>query len=550
MRELRKLHLPQLVEARMREERSVKIDTSASATTAHPMQLSQSSISSDYPSPTTPTFSARGHSRFPSSTSSLASSPALRDSMDAFGVGKRPLTEVREEPQEPDEDYQMINAFANSPPDQDNDFFTQAMHANFPISEADIVPSPAHYDLTDEYTAEPDFGPHPSAKRRRADDFPLAGFTQRFGTRMPSLSRKWRQRKTANITISTQGFQERPSRANSTRAPSLANSFVEMDDQDYPLPPTPAISASGHNGGDSPVAPIDIQRANRQEEETEADVQATTPLLPPILANLSTLTKETPYQSPLQSPSIADPGLISYPQTPVETPQLGSLPSPPLSTKPSVSSMHRPRALSHTTLMPTADIPPLPMVSVPDPWADSLGHANFTIAPEPYLPQQFDVEACKQLRTDWETARRNFARHMMRISEHYGVTSRIHKLTEEKWATIDAEWKRNSDVCLSRTAENGYEQALSQSQSSVAEPAPVVTLPSLHGPKSEGKFPKLGDEDIVGPMEVVASPLQQQQQQQQRKSTKRSFFRFLQGVFTPPNVNIFGKPSGRRAATL
>ena len=428
-----------------------------------------------------------------------------------------------------------------------DDFFTHAMHANFPISQADTAPSPAHYNLTDDYAAEPEFGPNPSAKRRRADDSPLAGFTQRFGTRMPSLSRKWRQRKTTNISISTQGFQERPSRASSTHVPSLANSIIEMDDQDYPLPPTPAISACGHTGGDSPLAPIDIQRANRPEEEAETDVQATTPLLPPMLINLSTMTNETTYQSPLQSPSIADPGSVSYPQTPVETPQLGSLPSPPLSTKPSLSSMHRPRALSHTALIPTADIPPLPMVSVPDPWADALGHANFTIAPEPYLPQQFDVEACKQLRTDWETARMNFAKHMMRIREHYGSTSRIHKLSAEKWATVDAEWKRNTDVCLSRTADNGYEHALSQSQSSVAEPAPVVTLPSLHGPKSEGKFPKLGDEDIIGPMEVVASPLQQQQQH--RKSTKRSFFRFLQGVFTPPNGNLFGKPSGRRAAT-
>ncbi|KAI4242255.1 MAG: hypothetical protein L6R40_004126 [Gallowayella cf. fulva] len=569
MRELRKLHLPQLVEARKREERSLKADTSMASTMAHPLQLSQSSASSDYPSPTTPTFSARGHSRLPSSNSSLASSPAMRDSMDAFGVGKRPLTEVREEPQEPDDDYDMVNGFANSPPDQDRmlppfslvqrpsgrlpsnadstaaDFFNHAMHSNFPISHADTLPSPPHYNLTD---AEPDFGPSPSAKRRRADDFSVIGFTQRFGSRMPSLSRKWRQRKTANISISTQAFQERPSRANSSRTPSVANSFVEMDDQDYPLPPTPAMSISGHYGGDSPVTPIDMQRASAQEEDPEPDVQATTPLLPPVMANLSTMTRETPYQSPLQSPSVADPGPISLPHTPVETPQLGSLPSPPLSTRPSVSSFHRQRALSHTTLMPTADIPPLPLVPIPDPWADSLGHANFTIAPEPYLPTQFDVEACKQLRTDWETARRNFSRHMMRISEHYGSTSRIHKLTEEKWITIDAEWKRYTDLCLSRTADNGYEQALSQSQSSVAEPAPLGQLPSLNGPKSEGKFPKLGDEDIVGPMEVVASQLQQHQQQ--RKSSKRSFFRFLQGVFTPPNVNIFGKPSGRRAATL
>ena len=119
MRELRKLRLPQLVEAKKQEERIVKVDTAASRTMGHLVQLSQSSISSDYPSPTTPTFSTRGHSRFPSSTSSLASSPVLRDSIDAFGVSKRPLTEVREEPHEPDEDHEMNNTFTNSPPDQD-----------------------------------------------------------------------------------------------------------------------------------------------------------------------------------------------------------------------------------------------------------------------------------------------------------------------------------------------------------------------------------------------------------------------------------------------
>ena len=427
------------------------------------------------------------------------------------------------------------------------DPFTLAMESNSPISEADIVPSPSHYDLTDDPRSEYDLGFTPSAKRRRADDFTFTGFTQRFGTRMPSLSRKWRQRKAGNISIATQGLQERPSRANSTRAPSLANSFVEMDNPDCPLPPTPAMSVSGYYGENSPIVPIDIQRANSRGEEPEADVQATTPLLPPVMTNLPSFAKETPYQSPLQSPSIADRESVFQSQTPVETPQLRSLPSPPLSTKPSVSSFHRQRALSYGNLTPTADIPPLPMVLAPDAWADSLGHANFTICPEPYLPNQFDVEACKQLRTDWETARRNFSRHLMRTGEHYGVTSKIHKLTEEKWAAIDAEWKRNTDTCLARTVENGFEQALSQSQSSVAEPAPLVKLPSLNGPKSEGKFPRLGDQDIVGPMEVVAS---QVQQQQQRKSTKRSFFRFLQGVFTPQNVNFFGKPLNRRAATL
>ncbi|KAL8711648.1 MAG: hypothetical protein Q9220_004058 [cf. Caloplaca sp. 1 TL-2023] len=580
MRELRPLQLPQLVEARKKEEQNLKKDTPTSAIYDNPLQLSQSNTSSDAPSPVTPTFSARGHSRFPSSASSLASSPPLRESIDTFAAGKRPLTEVREEPQEPDDDddydmvnSNMVNGFANSPPDHDSmfdlptatfnfhlstvtilhdanrsadDFFTRAMQPTFPAGEADVLPSASYYDLTDNHPSDYDLGPTLPTKRRRPDDFLFTGFTQRFGTRMPSLSRKWRQRKAANISVSTQGFQERPSRANSLRTPSLANSVAETDAYDYPLPPTPAMSVSGHHGADSPVTPLDIQGAGWQEEP-EPEMKATTPLLPPVMANLANFAKETPYQSPLQSPTVAEHSLTSPGQTPIATPQLQSLPSPPLSTKPSVSSFHRQRALSHSHLTPTSDIPPLPMEPSFDPWADNLGHANFTIRPEPYLPTHFNVEACKQLRTDWETARRSFSKHLMRTGEHYGATSRIYKVTEQKWAAIDAEWKRNSEKCLARTSENGYDYALSQSQSSVAEPPPLAKLPSLNGPKSEGKFPKLGDQEIVGPMEVIASQLQQQQQQ--RKSTKRSFFRFLQGVFTPPNGNLFGK-SGRRAATL
>ncbi|KAL8743149.1 MAG: hypothetical protein Q9184_008149, partial [Pyrenodesmia sp. 2 TL-2023] len=499
MRELIQLQLPKVVEARKKRESMYAESLSTSTEIGHSLQLSQSSTSSGLPSPTTPTFSTRGHSRFPSSTSSLTSSPPVRDSSDGFGIGKRPLTEVREEPIEREGDFEMVNSFADAPNDRVYDLFTQPMDSNSPISEADISASPPHYDLTDDHHYEYDYASTPTAKRRRAEDLTLTGFTQRFGSRMPSLSRKWRQRKAGNISIITQSFSERPSRANSTRAasraPSMANSVVEMDTQDH-LPATPARSASGHRGADSPITPIDIHRANSRDEEPETEAQATTPLLPPMMANLPSFTKATPYHSPLQSPTVADRESVVACQTPTETPQQRSLPSPPLSTKPSVSSFHRQRALSYSNLTPTADIPPLSMGAVPDPWADSLGHANFIIVPEPYIPSQFDVEACKQLRTDWEMARRNFSKHLMRTSEHYGPTSRIHKLTEGKWAAIDAEWKRNTDVCLARTAENGYEHALSQSQSSVAEPAPLAKLPSLNGPKSEGKFPNIGDQGI------------------------------------------------------
>ena len=59
-------------------------------------------------------------------------------------------------------------------------------------------------------------------------------------------------------------------------------------------------------------------------------------------------------------------------------------------------------------------------------------------------------------------------------------------------------------------------------------------MPSL----SDGKFPELGDEGIVGPMEVVKSPLQirleELQELQEREGLKRKrkwgVFKWVQGV--------------------
>ena len=89
-----------MVEARKKDEAGMSSPISV---------VSQSSHVSDLPSPTTPTFSLRGHGRFPSSSSSLASSPVVRESMDGFGSGKRPLTEVKEEPLERDDDFEMVD---------------------------------------------------------------------------------------------------------------------------------------------------------------------------------------------------------------------------------------------------------------------------------------------------------------------------------------------------------------------------------------------------------------------------------------------------------
>ncbi len=106
-RELKPLMLPQLVEARSKDEGHMAMDSSNSTGLGN--HLSRSSTLSEYPSPTTPTFSLRGHSRLPSSNSSAPSSPNMRESIDAFGSASRPLTDVKEEPHDKDEDYQMIN---------------------------------------------------------------------------------------------------------------------------------------------------------------------------------------------------------------------------------------------------------------------------------------------------------------------------------------------------------------------------------------------------------------------------------------------------------
>lgn len=113
MRELRTLRLPQLVEARRkRESASVILESPDSASMGHSLTPSRSSSSSDAPSPITPTFSMRSHSRFPSSNSSFASSPTMRESFDGFNALKR-LTEVNEELHERDEDNGALGQFEN-----------------------------------------------------------------------------------------------------------------------------------------------------------------------------------------------------------------------------------------------------------------------------------------------------------------------------------------------------------------------------------------------------------------------------------------------------
>jgi hypothetical protein len=228
---------------------------------------------------------------------------------------------------------------------------------------------------------------------------------------------------------------------------------------------------------------------------------SSTPLLPPMM---KTSAEEAikPVQSPLQSPTIADPNkTLSIVSSNAETSRFSALPSPPLSTKPSIASFQRGRA---STLASVADVPPVYIEEIVDEWSIRLGHANFTIEPTPYLPEVCDTETCRLLVVDWEAARQQYFKHRARVVEHYGVGSKTYKLTEEKWLSIDARWRDNNAIAsVQASLDSGAPSPVTP-----VEPAPLTSMPTLNDPRCDSKFPKLGDMDIIGQMEV-APPLPQ-----------------------------------------
>ncbi|MCJ1398322.1 hypothetical protein MMC11_001520 [Xylographa trunciseda] len=531
MRELRPLRLPLLVEARrQRESANIDMESTDSTMSEHAMHKSTSSSSSEPQSPVSPTFSLRGQLRFSSSNSSLSSSPTMHDSLDIFAPPKRPLTEVKEEPQERDEDVLMGGIKEEM--DYHSINYEEVLGMGSQYTEDRSVPSPIDGDWVDTLSCYNDLDSIHLSKRRRPDDSVLEGMTSRFGTRFPSLSRKWKSRRDGKSASTIDTFPEAlatRSRANSTRAPSVIDSLVDSAERhELHILSTPRRSFSSDNDKDLPVSPIDIKKANAhfQTDEDVSGAIATTPLLPPVMARFQSGHSDEPVQSPLQSPKIVDsPSALEFP---IFTPRVSGLPSPPLSTKPSVSSFHR------RQLLPSGDIPPMLLADAQDEWSTKLGHANFNIHPEPYVPEDFALSTCRQFRADWDTARCNYMKHLARTGEHYSITSKVHQLTEEKWTQINAIWKRNNDIVLSHTTISGDDGAQLSKQPSVQQdPALPIKIPSTNGPRSEGKFPKVGEDGIVGLM-VQEKPLPQP-----RPSRKRAFWKFLQGVL--PGAVAFGR---------
>jgi hypothetical protein len=206
----------------------------------------------------------------------------------------------------------------------------------------------------------------------------------------------------------------------------------------------------------------------------------------------------------------------------------------------------RQRSRAGTMALPPAEVPPMQMLDEPaDELSRRLGHANFKINPEPYLPEGMDLESYRRFRGDWDLARYNYGKHLARTAENFGVTSNIYLWTQEKWAAIDTEWKKHNEAVahlvepmIARLSDTSKEQSNSITSSTMLEkPVTKVVVPQIDD--QTGKFPVLGDMDIVGPMAFAPNRSQQadvEHPTDSRALRKRSFFKFMFDVLGRSNA--------------
>ncbi|KAI0907224.1 hypothetical protein F4823DRAFT_28929 [Ustulina deusta] len=509
---LRPLRLPLLVERRRKQEEAAAIAVVTACETTdgdlsscqynwqhqqtrqHPL-VAADSISSSMTSPVTPTFSARGHLRYSSSMSSfdlalpascedLASSPtqALQT------PSKRILDDVEEEPFEYDrfhhyvrdahvayddisEQVDLYDCLCDEPCiHRDADIMRST--TNFYARGRGVESNPSYLSDSDSPTSQRSS----RTKQRNGSLPPLTSLSHRIGSRFPfSRWRSPRKLSAVSSPVSDMGSERRStSRAPSSRSSSLSRSNRYLPDRtnEPPLPPTPALSFFDSSDSITLPGPLDMEHGDYVLSTIHRErAQATTPLLPPMMT--SNFADYVPSQpSPLQSPTIACP-FGEEPQSPL-------ILSPPLSTKPSISSFRQ--------MMASGELPDLAQ----DSWSDRLGHANFTIFPVPYKPAVPTLSSLLELRADWETARVNYTKHLVRTGEHYGLTSKTYRYTEEKWAEVDRHWRALHDEIVDAVVASGEAAGCEKFDETI-----ITTVPVMDG---EGKFPERGDEDIVGPM--------------------------------------------------
>lgn len=237
--------------------------------------------------------------------------------------------------------------------------------------------------------------------------------------------------------------------------------------------------------------PLFADPVSIQGHIVEQAPRSRTPLLP-AFTNGSSCAEEV--QSPLQSPTIeaamdVPVATTSNLSSSGEMRKSGGMITPPLSQRPSIASFQRSRA---STGVNTSDIPPFLIAEEPsDKWSELLGHANFTIDPQPYQPDACDPVAWARFVQDWTKARSEYSLHRSSTERHFGASSLIFKWTEEKWAFVETEWKKCRDDASRIARDQGGDVHIT-----AAEPAPLVVIPPLDDPRI------VQSEQIIGPMEV------------------------------------------------
>ncbi|WYZ43501.1 hypothetical protein EsH8_VI_001200 [Colletotrichum jinshuiense] len=553
---LKPLLLPQLVEERRKFEEQYS-DLPDNEMDHQFVYYTTNSSCSDVASPITPTFSTRGHVRYSSSTSSLDLAPACYNESPSSPTStthtkssKRSLPDVQEEPFERDErdelddntilagSFDLYNCLCDEPCIHHES--SETLHSVYP-ADFDI-----DYDLG--FASDNDYTPTLERKRSGTES-PFTGLATRLGSRFPNLSR-WKSTKRSQLTASptTELTFENAhpiSGPASSRSSSLSGPSRHMTDRmNEPSVPTPATSFWGSTESVEIPAAIDIEKANNERESIERDrALATTPLLPPLLTTPPT---EAPQPSPLQFPTVAPSAVLME----IPSPQpLSHNHTPSLSARPSISSFRHAQSIQELPIGYPS------IVQDHDAWADRLGHANFTITPQPYQPVEADMETLRHLRADWEAARVNYTKHLVRTGENYGETSKIYALTEAKWAETEKSWRafhEQTMECIlatskasaqrpeiSRSRSRGRVRASSGGSALMRRPANDDVFASMQWRRledglptaiprlvdAEGKFPERGDEDIVGPMERDTKMIRSRSEE--RKSGR--FWRNLAG---------------------
>ncbi|KAI4823092.1 hypothetical protein E4T44_10193 [Aureobasidium sp. EXF-8845] len=507
------------------------------------MHSRNSSTASENYSPTTQSSSFHEHTRHSSSsTSSLANTPPKHEpSIESLDnrVSRTTLHDLVEDPHEREDGFDLWDRAFDSKC-QCGLEQTHSNHDLYHMNEAEMDPRLCQsasalerpsldYSLADgpsEFNSDNE-NPLKVAKTRsraNSNESSVTGLASRVGSRLSSFSKRRDRTPTSPPTMTVHRLSTKsapvsrvPSRAPSFRMSSVASPVLTpLDVEAEPTPtPTPAtVTEEASN-------PLDIQLPQALEP-IDRKALASTPLLPvPIPEQID----EDTIQSPLQSPTVIDNAQIA--RLSMIGPSLSSpiLPEmamvlPSLSAHASTTSLG---AMHSSQVMSSPDISTMHIVSPQDKWANKLGHANFSVFPEPYLPETYNIHACRKLFEDWESARRQFMHQAARTSEHYGPTSQVYKYTEKKWAEIDAQWKRNHELVVAKTAANGETPVFQP----LAEPAPLTDLPALDDPL---KFPKLEGSDIVGPMVKYAKI------KQKSSSKKSAFLKFFNSVRTPGNA--------------